>query len=215
MSETITPDMEIYVPTREGTVPNVSGGQTARSCVQVRCLIQHDITVRLVEGARALRDLMAEQKQRFLAEAELYVRSMLAQYNADPTGKRGGFVIVSYDDLLKVELSVADYRAVDGAVVAAQALVSEVLTDLTEQLEPWVRELLDNAFNRDEKTGRINVDRLQSLRKVDIPHPKWPQTCEAIADSIRIAGSRSYLRFYERQRRDQQFTAISLQFSSL
>lgn len=206
---------DVYQPPREGTVRNQRGGESLRQHVQVRCLLQHDITVKMVDGARALRDLIAEQKRQFMADADLYVRSMLALYNANPTGKRGGFNIASFDDLMKVEFSVTDYRAVDGAVVAAQALVSEVLNDLTDQLEPWVRDLLNNAFNRDEKTGKINVDHLQNLRKVDIPHPKWPDACEAISDSIRIAGSRSYLRFYERENRDKEWRAVVLQFSAL
>ncbi|MCE2563752.1 DUF3164 family protein [Komagataeibacter sp. FNDCF1] len=213
----VTPEAvrPVYQPSREGMVRNTRGSETLRQHVPVRCLLQNDITVKMVEGARALRDLVAEQKRQLTEDAELYVRSMMALYNANPTGRRGGFTITSYDDLLKVEFSVSDYRAVDGAVVAAQALVAEVLNDLMGQIDPWIRDLLDSAFNRDERTGKINVENLQKLKRVDIPHPKWPDACAAIEDSVRITGSQSYLRFYERDRQDDKWRAISLQFSAL
>ncbi len=206
---------DVYQPPREGMIRNARGGENMRQHVQVRCLLQNDITVKMVEGARALRDLIVEQKRQLAADGELYVRSMMALYNANPTGRRGGFTITSYDDLMKAEFSVSDYRAVDGAIVAAQALVAEVLNDLMGQIEPWMRDLLDSAFNRDERTGKINMDNLQKLKRVDIPHPKWPDACAAIEDSVRVTGSQSYLRFYERDRQDEKWRAISLQFSAL
>ncbi|MBM9400352.1 DUF3164 family protein [Gluconacetobacter azotocaptans] len=206
---------DIVVPSTEGTVITASGSEYPRARVQPHLLLAHDFTNQLVDAAGALRDLMAEQKAGMQATIDQYERSVLALYGGRASGRRGGLSITTRDELRKVDVTVADYRCVTGAVVAAQALVNEVLDDLTEGISQDIRTLLTQAFVRDERTGRINVDRLLQLRRVNLDHPKWPDAQRAIADSIDTRGSKTHIRFYERESRDKEWRQIPLQFSAL
>ena len=52
------------------------------------------------------------------------------------------------------------------------------------------------------------------LRRHDIKDEKWLQAMEAIAESINVVDSKSYVRFYERDK-DGKYQAISLDFANV
>ncbi|MDE7547231.1 DUF3164 family protein [Acetobacter fabarum] len=199
----------------EGMVMTCSG-PWPRERMAPTTLLSNDLAIELVNDAKALHELMVEQKRRMFEKARNYETALLEQYRVKKRkGSRGAFQAESLDSCFKVELSVADFRRVTSDIMAAQALMGEVLDDLTENVSPDIRLLLSAAFEPDERTGRVNVDRLQQVRKVRLTHPRWPDVMEAVANSIEVSSSKPYLRFYWRETRDQDWQAIRLQFSSL
>lgn len=200
---------------REGTVMTC-GGPWPRDRFAPTVLLENDIAIDLVADAKALSELIAEQKRLMFAKAEAFEIAVMAAYNANKKRKTPGrFTACSLDERFKVELSVSDFRRVNADIMAAQALMSEVLDDLTEGSNDDVRLLLTDAFVPDARTGRINTDRLQKVRRLRLSHPRWPDVCEAIANSIKVSSSRSYLRFYERESDDHDWVPVVLQFSAL
>lgn len=200
---------------REGMVMTC-GGPWPRANIAPTFLLANDLAIDMVDEARALQDLMRETKQRLFGKAEEYVEALLSEYKAKKRqGSRGTFTAESLDSCFKVDLSVADFRRVNSDIIAAQALMAEVLDDITSDINPNVRALLSAAFEPDERTGRVNVDRLRSVRKAKVSHPRWPEVLQAVANSIDVAGSRPYLRFYWRETRDKDWQPITLQFSAL
>ncbi|OUJ17081.1 hypothetical protein HK28_07890 [Acetobacter sp. DsW_063] len=192
------------------------GGFWPRAQVNPSMLLANDTAEEMVADALALQELIIEQKRGMKQKADRYAETVLALYRAKASSRsRGGFTVENMAGTMKVELTVADYQRVNGSILAAQALMNEVLDDLTEGLEPDIRLLLANAFIRDERTGQINVDRLAQVRKLRLSHPRWDDVRAAIADSIEKAGSREYLRFYRREKNTDGWEPITLQFSSL
>lgn len=200
---------------RDGTVKTCSG-EWPRAKVSASTLLANDFAIELVEDAKALHDLMAEQKSRMYAKAEQYEKQLLELYRAKRRGNsRGQFSATSLDDCFRVDLSVADFRRVTSDLIAAQALMGEVLDDLMDGVNPDIRLLLEAAFVPDEKTGRVNVDRLQQVRKVRLSHPRWEDVLDAVAASIEVTSSKSYLRFYWRKHHKDDWEQIALQFSKI
>lgn len=191
-------------------------GPWPRANLSTTGLLGNDLAIELVEDAKSLHDLMAEQKARMFQKAEQYVEAVLAEYNAKKRkNSRGTFTAESLDDRFKVELSIANLLRVNANVMAAHSLMTEVLNDLTEDVRPEIRMLLEAAYVPDEKTGRVSVERLKQVRNVSLPHPRWGEVLKAVADSIEVAGSRPYLRFYWREDRRDDWQPIVLQFSSI
>ena len=70
-----------------------------------------------------------------------------------------------------------------------------------------------DAFQVD-KEGKISTGRVLGLRRHDIKDEKWLQAMDAIAESINVVDSKSYVRFYERDK-DGKYQAISLDFANV
>lgn len=210
---------DIFIPSREGMIMTAGGTEYPREVVQGPMLLAHDFTNKLVDAAQALHDLMLGQKGEMWEFIDLYQRSLLEIYNAGRFGRTGGergtMTITTMDQLRKVTVTTAKYESVTGSVMAAQALVNQVLEDITVGVDPGLRALLNNAFVRDEKTGNISVEKLKGLKGIKLDHPLWPDAQMAIEDSIQTIGSRLQIRFYERQKSDLEWKQIPLQFSSL
>ena len=64
-----------------------------------------------------------------------------------------------------------------------------------------IKALVEHAFQTD-KAGNISVTRTLGLRRLDIKDEQWLKAMEAIADSISITGSKTYLRLYQRNNKD-------------
>lgn len=210
---------DVFIPSREGMIMTAGGTEYPREVVQGPMLLAHDFTDKLVDAAQALHDLMLGQKEEMWGMIDLYQRSLLAIYNAGRFGRAGGergtMTITTMDQLRKVTVTTAKYESVTGSVLAAQALVNQVLDDMTSGINPGIRALLNNAFVRDEKTGNISVEKLKGLKGVDLDHPLWPDALRAIDESVQVIASRLQIRFYERAKSDLEWKQIPLQFSSL
>ena len=57
--------------------------------------------------------------------------------------------------------------------------------------------MVNDAFQVDRQ-GNVNAKRILSLRKFNIDEPRWQRAMAAIGDSLTVAGSREYVRVYER-----------------
>ncbi|GAB6965982.1 hypothetical protein JCM25156A_32040 [Komagataeibacter kakiaceti JCM 25156] len=191
------------------------GNEVPTSRIRDDILFRHQTANALVEAAMGLNAELRARKEQFFADVDAFIDLTLERYNARLGGRRGGVVIANFSETMKVEVSTSDYLRVNEAITAAQALMNEVLDDVGEGASDDVRTLLANAFVRDEKTGRLNIQRLQETRRVKLSHPKWPDVQAAIADSLEWAGSRRYIRFHVRKDRNARWEQVNLNFSSL
>jgi hypothetical protein len=77
-----------------------------------------------------------------------------------------------------------------------------------------VRAIVEHAFQVD-KTGRVSTERVLALRKVEIDDDRWNEAMRAITDSVQVASSKAYVRFYERVDDSDRYRPISLDLSSV
>lgn len=180
-----------------------------------RRLLAHDTAHKLVDQARALQEIVKEEKLRFYADVDAYLDLVLESYGARLGGSRGGLRIEAIDGVRKVEVSVADYQTVTAAVEAARVLVNEILDDLVGQESDDLRAIVGSAFARNSKTGKISTERVLALRQLNLSHAKWPLAKEAISDAVITAGSKRYIRFHERATPLDAWKQVDLNFSSL
>ena len=65
-----------------------------------------------------------------------------------------------------------------------------------------------------DKEGQINRAELFMLLRVEIADPRWVRAMDAIRDSIRVIGSRTYVRFYERDVADAPWRSVPLDIAA-
>ena len=80
---------------------------------------------------------------------------------------------------------------------AAKALIDQCVTRWAEGANDNIKVLINDAFQVD-KAGKINTDRVLGLRRLDIKDEDWLQAMQAISDSIQVASTKPYIRFYKR-----------------
>ena len=173
-----------------------------------------DETVRaILDQARVMSKLVAEFKSNtFSAVGDL--QALIAQnYGATLGGKKGNITLMSFDGCQKVQVQVADLLEFGPELQAAKHLIDECLTEWAVGSAIELRSLVNRVFQVD-KEGQINRAELFMLLRVEIADERWLKAMDAIRDSIRVIGSRTYVRFYDRAAPDAAWRAVSIDLAA-
>lgn len=142
------------------------------------------------------------------------LQSLLEQeYGAKLGGKKGNTTYFSYDGLMKVQVQIAEFITFGPELQVAKKLIDECLLEWGAQSHEAVRALINRVFSV-EKEGQINRAELFSLRRLSIADERWQQAMRAIEDSIRVQGSKAYIRFYTRPNLDARWSSITIDIAS-
>jgi hypothetical protein len=96
---------------------------------------------------------------------------------------------------------------------AAKSLVDECLTEWASESRDEIRALVTRAFQVD-KEGRINRSEIFMLLRVEIEDPRWQRAMDAVRDSIRILGSKAYLRFQTRRSPEAAWSSVTIDLAA-
>lgn len=140
---------------------------------------------------------LADFKQKMMDDIGAFVELSAEQYDVRLGGKKGNISLVSYDGKYKLILAISDLIAFDEQIHAAKQLLIECAAEWTEGSRAEVQIIINDAFQVD-KAGNISVSKILALKRLNIKHPKWVKAMDAIGNSIRIDGSKAYVRAYEK-----------------
>ena len=112
-------------------------------------------------------------------------------------GKKGNVTLISFDGRYKVVRQIQESLVFDERLMAAKALIDECIQVWSKGSNAHIKLLVNDAFQVDQ-AGKINTGRVLGLRRAKIDDEKWQRAMAAIGDSIQVAGSKPYIRFYER-----------------
>lgn len=173
-----------------------------------------DETVRKVMGfARDLSAQIARFKGHTFADLNAFQSLLEQEYGARAGGAKGNVTFQSFDGTQKVQVQIADQISFGAELQAAKKLIDECLTEWGAESRPEIRALVDRVFSVG-KEGQINRAELFGLLRLDIADERWLRAMDAIRDSIRVTGTKSYVRFYERPSPDAGWTAVSIDIAS-
>ncbi len=131
------------------------------------------------------------------------------QYSVKIGGEKGNVSLVSYDGRYKVQRAIQETLVFDERLQAAKALIDACLQRWSEGAQPEIKVLINDAFQVD-KSGNINTGRVLGLRRLDIQDDEWQRAMKAIGEALQVAGSKSYVRVYERIGTSSKYRPISL-----
>lgn len=170
-----------------------------------------------VEKIVSFADQLAAQIGRFKGHCYDDIATMIdlmaERYGARPGGPKGNITLTSFDGTKKVVIQVADKMFFGPELQVAKTLVDECIAAWAEGAGGELRALVDHAFQVDQ-AGKVNRAALLSLRRVQIADPTWRRAMEALTDSIRVIGSREYLRVYRRPSARAAWEQIPLDLAS-
>ncbi|PIW30388.1 MAG: sulfate transporter [Rhodospirillales bacterium CG15_BIG_FIL_POST_REV_8_21_14_020_66_15] len=173
-----------------------------------------DQTVRkIIEHALELN----AQIDRFLGhtfeDVATFMDILADQYDATKGGKKGNVTLTSFDGCLKVTVQVQDFLTFGPELQVAKELFDACISRWSVDANDNMKALVQHAFQVD-KEGRINREALFGLRRLDINDDGWHRAVQALNDSIRVQGSKEYIRFYRRARPTDKWSAITIDLAS-
>lgn len=173
-----------------------------------------DETVRKVMGfARSLSAQIARFRGHTFEDLNAFQSLIEQQYGARKGGAKGNVTYQSFDGLMKVQVQIADLLSFGAELQAAKKLIDECLVEWGAESRPELRALVNRVFAV-EKEGEINRGELFSLLRLEIEDARWVRAMEAIRDSIRVTGTKAYVRFYERDTADGPWRAVTIDLAS-
>ena len=136
--------------------------------------------------------------------------ALLAQeYGAKIGGKKGNRTYQSYDGLMQVRVQVSDLIQFGPELQIAKSLIDECLTEWSAEARPEIQSIVTRAFNTDRE-GQINKAELFMLLRLEIEDERWNRAMDAIRASIRVTGSKEYVRFYRRRNLEAAWEAVTI-----
>lgn len=138
-----------------------------------------------------------------------FVARSLAEYEVKHGGNKGNVTLVSFDGRYKVIRQMQPTIVFDERLQAAKALIDECIQSWSKGSNANIKVLVNDAFQVDS-AGKISTGRVLGLRRLDIKDEKWLLAMQAIGDSMRVASTKPYIRFYERDEATGDYVSINL-----
>jgi len=177
-------------------------------------LARDSLVQEIVAEASALATKIAEVKQRFFQDIAAFVQMSVEQYQVKVGGDKGNVTLVSFDGRYKVIRAIQETLVFDERLQAAKALIDSCLQRWSEGAQPEIKVLINDAFQVD-KAGNINTGRVLGLRRLAIQDDEWQRAMTAIGEALQVAGSKSYVRIYERIGESDKYRPITLDMAGV
>lgn len=175
---------------------------------------RHQCVTALSEAAKNASASLVAFKLSAMQAVNEFVERSLAQYEVKHGGKKGNITLVSFDGRYKIVRSMQDAVTFDERLQAAKALIDECVKTWSKGSNDNIKVLVNNAFQVD-KQGSVNTGRILNLRTLKIDDEKWLRAMQAIGDSMKVASTKPYIRFYELDPRSGDYAPISLDVAAL
>lgn len=176
-------------------------------------LARDELVKEIYDRARLITSHLAIFKKTTMGDIAAFIDLSAERYGVDLGGKKGNVTLWTYDRRLKIQLAVAESLVFDEGLQAAKALIDECINDWSSDSRPEIRTLINDAFQPDQE-AKINTRRVLGLRRLDIKDEKWRRAMDAISDSVAVAGSKSYIRIYERDE-DGQYRQLAMDLAAI
>lgn len=198
----------------EGYKEDAKGNLVPVSKIKEIDLMRDNLVQEIALEAIELHELIKSFKDNVFGNVAAFVQLSGEQYGAKLGGNKGNVTLTSYDGRYKIQRAYAESLVFDERLQAAKALIDDCISTWAEGINDNIRVLVNGAFEVD-KEGKISTTKVLSLRQYKIEDAHWHKAMEAISDSLRVAGTKAYVRIYKRIGDSEEYTPISLDLASV
>ncbi|MGV3581896.1 MAG: DUF3164 family protein [Methylophilus sp.] len=198
----------------EGYKEDAKGNLVPMSRIKEIDLARDDLVHEIIQEAIELHEILKSFKSNVFGNIAAFVELSGEQYGAKLGGSKGNVTLTSYDGRYKIQRAYAETLVFDERLQAAKSLIDDCIGKWAEGINDNIRLLVNGAFEVD-KEGKINTTRVLSLRQYKIEDTEWKQAMDAIGDSLRVAGTKAYVRIYKRVGDTGEYAPISLDLAAV
>ncbi|UTV30190.1 DUF3164 family protein [Photobacterium atrarenae] len=197
----------------EGYRQNALGDLVPESRIKPIDLIRDELVKKVVAKARIEQTRLANFKSESMAEVADFIDLSAEEYDVKYGGAKGNVTLTSFDGKYRLVRAKGEQRVFDERMQAGKAKLDEIINRRSEGADDLIKALVERAF-RVNKQGHIDVNQVLGLRNINEDDPEWTAAIDAMADSIQVIGTSSYLRLYERTE-NGSYKQIPLDISKL
>jgi hypothetical protein len=184
------------------------GSLIATKHIAPAALMEDQIVKNLIERAREISHLLVKFRADAFDEVDTYMAILAEKFGAQPR-KSSNTQLTDFSEHFRVEVSTGTFLSLGPELQAAKSLVDECLGRWSENADDNLRTIVNDAFDVGSE-GRVKVDRILALRRVQIHDDTWKRAMEAITEAVRITRSKRYVRFHYRENIDAKWQQIPL-----
>jgi len=175
---------------------------------------RHRVVAELCDQAKAVSAQLMGFKTSAMHAVSEFVERSLSLYEVPHGGKKGNLTLISFDGKFKIVRQMQETITFDERLQAAKALIDECIQAWSKGSNANIKALVNDAFQVDQQ-GKISTGRVLGLRRIEIQDEKWLLAMQAIADSMRVASTKPYIRFYERDDASGEYFPIALDVAAV
>jgi len=172
-------------------------------------LLQDQTVRKVMEFALDLNAQITRFRDHTMVDLGTFDALLAEHYDAKIGGAKGNRTYQTFDGLMKVQVQVSDLVAFGPELQIAKSLLDECLNEWAADSRQEIQAVITRAFNTD-KEGQINKSELFMLLRLHIQDDRWKRAMDAIRNSIRITGSKEYVRFYQRTDIKAEWKAVTI-----
>lgn len=202
-------DEGIVVVNGRNFMINAKGDLVAESNIKPEDKLQDQTVRNIMAFARDLSAQISRFRDHTMVDLGTFDALLAEQYGAKIGGAKGNRTYQTIDGLMKIQVQVSDLIDFGPELQIAKSLVDECLTEWSAESRPEIQTLVTRAFNT-EKSGQINKSDLFMLLNLKIEDERWKKAMNAIRGSIRVTGSKEYVRFYQRADQKAEWKAVTI-----
>jgi hypothetical protein len=175
---------------------------------------RHQVVTGLCEAAKQQSAALFGFKATAMQAIADFIERSLAEYDVAHGGKKGNVTLVSFDGRYKIVRQMQESITFDERLQAAKALIDECIQSWSKGSNANIKVLVNDAFQVDQQ-GKISTGRVLGLRRLEITDEKWLRAMQAIGDSMQVASTKPYIRFYERVDATGEYQPITLDVAAV
>ena len=200
-------------PSREGYMSDAQGRLVPVALVKPEHFLEDDLVRTLHTRAVELSAQLHKFREDAVTEILTFMDLLAEKYNTTRGGQRGNLTLNTYDGMLRIQLAINDQVELGPELQSAKELVDSCINRWSEGARPELKAIVEDAFDVDKK-GKLNTDRILSLRRLNIDDEEWLRAMVVISDAVRVVSSKRYLRLYSRKKHDEPYTQVALDIAS-
>lgn len=218
-TQTAAPDRPAGVPAVAQEVngqwfmENTKGALAPLSTIKATDLLMDEMVRKTMAYATDLHAQIARMKQHTLNDVAALLALFDQDYGVKLGGGKGNVTLTSFDGRQQVRLAIADQISFGPELQSAKKLVDECLGEWSADSRPELQAIVQRAFNTD-KEGLVNRAELFGLLRLEIEDVRWQRAMTALKDSIRIDGTKEYVRFYRRDNPRSAWTIVTIDMAA-
>jgi hypothetical protein len=177
-------------------------------------LLRDEVVIQIADRALAVSRALGVLKRHLLDDIKAFEQLSAEKYGLHIGGSKGNVTLSSYNGRVRVMRQVQGRIAFDERLAIAKALIDRCIERWTVGVNNNVRALVEHAFQADRQ-GKVSTERVLGLRRLRIEDEEWKRAMAAIADSITVTSTSTYVRIYTRRDETDQWEPIPLDLAQV
>jgi len=175
--------------------------------------LRDDLIERIIKKTTEIKENMEITKKGILEDIEAFMDISAAEYGIKMGGKKGNLTLTTFDGQYKVSLKVSERQSFTEGVYLGKEIIDKCIERWSNGANANLKIIVNQAFQLNQ-SGKMDIVKILSLRKLDIKDEEWKKAMDIISDSIQVDMTKTYFQIYKRNK-EGVYQHVNLNFSDM